>query len=149
MPRETCAAFLKNFIFMGEKLEKRQKKTARITQRLRKISYLKIFKGTAGFVHQKKKNERECYKQGSTSTRRREKHFNLRKKGRIRSSSWKLKSGKLKVENGLFFSQTKNNNYWNGLLIIGLFFSHMWRTAQHRCLEEKIPEGKSQHFLGF
>lgn len=87
---------------MGEKLEKSQKKTARITPRLRKISHLKIFKGVAGFVHQKEENERECYKHGSTSTRRREKNFNLRKKGRIRSSTtWKLKSGKLKVGKGL------------------------------------------------
>lgn len=35
--------------------------------------------------------------------RRREKHFNLWKKGRIRSSSWKLKSGKFKVEKRFFF----------------------------------------------
>lgn len=126
--RNVCWFFL-NFIFMGEKLEKSQKKTARITPRLRKISHLKIFKGVAGFVHQKEENERECYKHGSTSTRRREKNFNLRKKGRIRSSTWKLKSGKLKVGKGLilfFFFQTKNNNYWDGLLIVGMgFFPHL------------------------
>lgn len=102
VPGEMCAAFFKYFIFMGENLEKSQEKTARISERLKKISYLELFKGIF-HPHQKEENERESYKHGSTSTRRRENHFNLRKKSRIRSSSWKLKSGKLKVEKGLLF----------------------------------------------
>lgn len=53
MCRELCADFF--FILMGEELEKMQKRATNITQKLKKISYLKTFKEFIGFVHQKGK----------------------------------------------------------------------------------------------